>query len=217
MMKQVLIFSLIFLSAATMVKAEGKKKPASPAKAKNTNAAPAPSTAENNKEIHWITSIDELQAKMAQNPKKVYVDIYTGWCGWCKRMDVTTFSNPDLIKYMNLNFYAVKFDAERQDPIHFQGKEYHFEPQFRANTWAVDLMKGNNPSVQMSYPTTIFMLENFQNPTPIPGYMTAPQLEVILTYFGDNAYKHVKWEDYQKTYKPTWKSPDDMSPAPVAH
>lgn len=86
------------------------------------NPSPAPEA----NEIHWITSIDELQAKMAQNPKKVYFDIYTGWCGWCKKMDATTFQNPALIKYMNANYYAVKLDAERQDVIHFQGKEYRF-------------------------------------------------------------------------------------------
>jgi thioredoxin-related protein len=214
-MKRIAIVALILLSAPAVLMADGKKKTSGPAKAKTTEVKP---TAPDNKEIHWITSIDELQAKMQQNPKKVYVDIYTGWCGWCKKMDVSTFSNPDLIKYMNLNFYAVKFDAERQDVIHFQGKEFRFEPQFRANTWAVELMKGNNPNVQMSYPTTIFMLENFQNPTPVPGYMTVPQIEVILTYFGDNAYKHVKWEDYQKSYKPIWKTvSDDMTPPPGVH
>ena len=85
--------------------------------------------------------------------------------------------------------------------------------------WAVELMKGNNPQVQMSYPTTIFMLENFQSPTPVPGYMTVPQIEVIMTYFGDNAYKHVKWEDYQKTYKPIWKvvATEETTGGPAGH
>ncbi len=173
--------------------------------------SPAPDPAAN--EIHWITSIDELQAKMQQNPKKVYFDIYTGWCGWCKKMDQTTFSNPALIKYMNTNFYAVKLDAERQDVIHFQGKEYHFEAQYKANTFAVELMKGS-----MSYPTAVIMMENFQNPQVQAGYMDVNQLETILTYFGDNAYRHQNGADYQKTYKPRWATGQaaDMS-APAGH
>ena len=152
-------------------------------------------------EIHWITSIDELQSKMAQNPKKVYFDIYTGWCGWCKKMDATTFQNPALIKYMNANFYAVKLDAERQDVIHFQGKEYKFDPQFKANTFAVEIMKGS-----MSYPTAVIMMENFQNPVVQAGYLDVNQLETILTYFGDNAYRHQNGQDYQKNYKPRWSN-----------
>lgn len=171
---------------------------------------PPPKTTE---EIHWITSIDDLQAKMQKEPRKVYFDVYTGWCGWCKKMDASTFSNPSVIKYINSNFYAVKLDAERQDVIHFQGKEYKYEPQYKANTFAVEIMKG-----AMSYPTAVIMMENFQNPQAIPGYMTVSQLETILTYLGDNAYKHENWAEYQKKYKPSWDhgAAPDMTP-PAGH
>jgi len=194
-MKRILLFAVAILFISPLVIAK-KKGP----------AAPKPT-----EEIHWITSIDELQAKMQKNPKKVYMDVFTGWCGWCKKMEATTFQNPDVIKYMNANFYAVRFDAERQDVINFQGKEYHYEPQYKANTFAVELMHGS-----MSYPTSVFMLENFQSPTPVPGYMDVNQLEYILSYFGDNAYRHVKWEDYQKTYHPSWSHGQaaDMTPPP---
>ena len=194
-MKRVLLFIVAILIVSPVMMARKKTPPPSP---------------ESN-EIHWITSIDELQAKMQKEPKKVYIDIYTGWCGWCKKMDASTFSNPALIKYMNRNFYAVKFDAERQDVIHFMGKEYRFEPQYKANTFAVELMKG-----QMSYPTTIIMTENFQNPQPVPGYMTVAQIEPLLTYFGDNAYKHQPWDSYQKIYKTTWDrgAAQDNTPPP---
>jgi len=112
---------------------------------------------------------------------------------------------------MNKNYYAVKFDAERRDAFVFQGKEYHFEPQYKAHTFAVELMKG-----QMGYPTGIIMTENFQNPNPISGYMTVPQIEVVLSYFGDNAYKHVQWAEYQKSYKPRWDNggAQDNTPPP---
>ena len=192
-MKRVLLFIAAILIVSPVMMARKKTPP------------PKEST-----EINWITSIDELQAKMQKEPKKVYIDIYTGWCGWCKKMDASTFSNPALIKYMNRNFYAVKFDAERQDVIHFMGKEYRYEPQYKANTFAVELMKG-----QMGYPTGIIMMENFQNPTPLSGYLTVAQLETVLTYFGDNAYKHQNGADYQKTYKPTWDhsaAPDNAPP-----
>jgi thioredoxin-related protein len=197
-MKRVLFFAVPVIMLSVVLLA-WKKTP-----------APAP-TAEG---IHWITSIDELQAKMRANPKKVYWDIYTDWCGWCKKMDATTFQNPDLIKYMNNNFYAVRFNAETQEVIHFQGKDYSFNPQFKANTLAVELMKGG----QMSYPTAIFMMENFQNPNPIPGYRTVPELETMLTYFGDNAFKHKAWDAYQKEYKPMWDhgAAQDMTAPPHA-
>jgi thioredoxin-related protein len=171
----------------------------------------------NDKEIHWITSIDELQAKMQQNPKKVIIDMYTGWCGWCKKMDAATYTNPALVKYINNNYYAVKFDAERQDVINFMGKEYKYDPTYKANALAIELMMKNNPQGQMSYPTTIFLLENFQSPTPIPGYRDVKEMQLFLTYFGDNAYKHQKYEDYSKSFVSTWDHGKPADNTPPAH
>ncbi len=150
--------------------------------------------------IHWIT-LDEAQAKMAEKPKKVIVDVYTSWCGWCKKMDAGTYTNPALVKYINNNYYAVKFNAEQQETVHFQGKEYKFEPQYKANAWAVEMMKG-----QMGYPTTIFLMENFQNPTPIGGYHPVKEMEMFLLFFGDNVFRHRTLQDYQKTFVSAWEN-----------
>lgn len=162
--------------------------------------------------IHWITSIDELQMKMAEEPKKVLIDMYTSWCGWCKKMDADTYTNPSLIKYVNNNFYAVRFDAETQDTIHFQGKDFFFAPQYRANGFAVELVKGQ----QLSYPQTIFMLENFQNPVPVPGYRTVKEMESFLTYFGDNMFRRQSWDQYSKNFVSHWDNgqPANNTPPP---
>jgi thioredoxin-related protein len=150
----------------------------------------------NDKEINWI-SLDELQEKMKKFPKKVYVDVYTGWCGWCKVMDKKTFTNPGVINYINKNFYAVKLDAEQTDSIHFMGGHYGLEG--RTNQFAIQLLKG-----QMSYPTTVIMEENFQNPQVIPGFQEVKALEPILKYLGENHYKTTPWEEFSKNYKVTW-------------
>jgi thioredoxin-related protein len=204
-MKRVLLVAVIFMSLPALSIADGKKK--KPAETKTEAAKKEP------KEIEWITSFDVLQAKMQQSPRKVLMDVYTGWCGWCKKMDAATYTNPELIKYVSNNFYAFKLDAERKDTIHFNGKTYFFEPSYKCNTIAMELLGG-----RLSYPTSVLMLENFQNPTPVPGYMTVPQIEYVLSYFGDNAYKHQKWDEYQKTYHATWDhgAPADMTP-PAGH
>jgi len=57
----------------------------------------------------------------------------------------------------------------------------------------------------MSYPTAvIFTGENFQDPTPLPGYQPVNTMEMILKYVGENAFKTQKFEDYQKQFKGTW-------------
>ena len=114
-------------------------------------------------------------------------------------MDKKTFTHPEVIKYINKNFYAVKLDAEQRDSIRFMGKTYGFLPDYRANLFAVELLQG-----QMSYPTTVILHENFQDPQPIPGYLDVPTIEKVLKYLGENIYKTKKFEDFAKEFTPTW-------------
>ena len=123
------------------------------------------------------------------------------WCGWCKVMDKKTFTNPELIDYVNKHFYAVKFNAETTENIRFGGKMWGLAPGTKTNSLAVEMVRG-----QMSYPTTVILEPGFQNPQPIPGYLDVPTMEVILHYFVEDQYsKKVTFVDYQKAYKPGWK------------
>ncbi|MDR3678768.1 MAG: DUF255 domain-containing protein [Flavipsychrobacter sp.] len=180
-MKRLLLLAILFISATGVTMAGDKDKK------------------EDNSEIHWLT-LDELQVKMKEQPRKVYIDIYTDWCGWCKVMEKKTFTNPSVIKYFNNNFYAVRLNAERKDTLMFAGKMYYYDANAKANTLAVELMRGS-----MSFPTSIFMLEDFQNPQPVPGYLEVGNIEKISKYFGDNTFKHVSWPEYDKSFKPSWQ------------
>lgn len=150
-------------------------------------------------EIHWM-SFEEAEVKMKEKPKKVIIDVYTSWCGWCKVMDKKTYTNDSLIRYINDNFYAVKFDAEQRTPIKFMGKTWEFSAQNRANDLAVEMMQG-----RMSYPTTIFMDEGFQNAQVVPGYQELFQMESIIKYLGGNNHKSKPFTDWQHDFKPSWK------------
>ena len=63
--------------------------------------------------VQWM-SFEEAVAKNKLEPKKIFVDVYTDWCGWCKKMDAGTFNNPVVAKYLNEKYYNVKLDAEGQ-------------------------------------------------------------------------------------------------------
>ena len=65
-------------------------------------------------EINWMSLEEAMEAGKKQK-KKVFIDVYTDWCKWCKVMDERTFNQPEVIEYMNKNFYAcqVKCGAKR--------------------------------------------------------------------------------------------------------
>src|SRR5699024_7123365 len=73
--------------------------------------------------INWM-SMDEALEAQKENPKKIMLDAYTNWCPPCKLMDDHTYSNPDVIDYVNENFYPVKFNAEGQDTIHYKEQKF---------------------------------------------------------------------------------------------
>lgn len=147
--------------------------------------------------INWMTW-EQAQEANKKNPRKIFVDVYTDWCGWCKRMDANTFSNERIINYVNARYYAVKFNAEQKEDITFNGKVYKFVSNGSRgyHELANYLMNG-----RMSYPTTLYLDEKLNLLSPVPGYQEVSTLEMILRYFGDKVYLNTKWEDYQKNYK----------------
>lgn len=146
--------------------------------------------------IKWMTWKEAQEAEKKEH-RKIFVDVYTGWCGWCKRMDASTFTNPVIVKYVNDNFYAVKFDAETKEEINFKGKSYKFvsEGMQGYNELAAEIL--NN---QMSYPTSVYLDENLDEIFPVPGYQESKLFESVLNYVASNSYKSIKFEDYQKSF-----------------
>ncbi|KAA2218162.1 thioredoxin family protein [Maribacter flavus] len=150
-------------------------------------------------EVKWL-SWNEAAALAAtdKNPKKVFVDVYTDWCGWCKKMDKDTFQNPEVAAYMTENFYMVKLDGEGAEPIEFKGKTYKFVPSGRKgyHELAAALMQG-----RLSYPTTIFLDEKFNMLSPVPGYQKPEPFLNIARYFGEDIYKEKDWKTYAEAGK----------------
>jgi thioredoxin-related protein len=150
-------------------------------------------------EIKWMT-FEQAEAKMKEHPKKVIVDVYTGWCGWCKKLDREIYTNDSLIDYVNEHFYAVKFDAEQRTAINFTGRAWNYTPEKRVNELAYALLQG-----KMSYPTTVFMDEGFKDAQPVPGYLELYQIENILKYFGGDNNHKMEYTAWQHNFRPSWK------------
>ena len=142
--------------------------------------------------VKWHT-IQEAEQLMKKNPRKVFIDMYTDWCKWCKVMEEKTFSNDKVIKLLNTEYYAVRFDAEGKEPVVFKGKTYKFVPQGRNgyHELAAVLMRG-----KLSYPTSVFLDENLNLITTLPGYVTPDKMEPILKFIGEGHYRNQTFQEY---------------------
>jgi thioredoxin-related protein len=152
--------------------------------------------------VEWIT-IEQLEQKMKNEPRKVLVDLYTDWCGWCKRMDQSTFANPELAKYLNEKFYAVKFNAETATPVQFNGETYEAKSGGRkpTNMLTYKLILGDQTNGRVGYPTFAFLDEKLNRIDAFPGYKDAPTFDALSRFIAENHYTSFSFPQFQQTYK----------------
>ncbi|MFJ1491463.1 thioredoxin family protein [Capnocytophaga canis] len=160
-------------------------------------------------EINWM-SFDEALVAQKKNPKKIFVDVYTNWCGPCKYLDKTTFKNKDLVEYMNKNFYAVKFNAEGNDVVNYKGQKFENQGYDASKAQTRNSQHSFAGYLQVNaYPTMIFFDDNGEYILPVQGGMPATQLEIFLKLVANNDYKNIKtradFQEYQSNFKGTFK------------
>lgn len=146
--------------------------------------------------IKWM-SIEEAIEKSKTEKRKILVDVYTDWCGWCKHMDSTTFIDPTVVTYLNDKYYAVKFNAEQTQDIQYKDKVYKFKKTGARGFHELAALWLNN---RLSYPTTVVLNEDQDLIQPIPGYQDAAKMDAIIHYFGTDSHKKTPWEKYEKNY-----------------
>jgi thioredoxin-related protein len=133
--------------------------------------------------FHWRDMAKGLdEAKSGRKP--IVVDVYTDWCGWCKRMERDTYTSRDVQSYLEQTFVPVKLNAESATRLQYRGSSVSYRQL--ANGFRVT-----------GYPTTVFLDADGGHIVSAPGYMRANDFLTVLRFIGDGHYKKKSFEEYK--------------------
>nr|MBS0037859.1 DUF255 domain-containing protein [Saprospiraceae bacterium] len=149
--------------------------------------------------VQWMSFEEAIEAHKHE-PKKIFVDMYTDWCGWCKKMDAETFQQEDIASYLNEHYYAVKFNAESKEDIEFQNVVYSYVKQGSRgyHEFAIKLAERLE---RLSFPTVVFIDENLNVIQPLAGFMKPEQFKPIVSFIAENHYLRTPWKKYEQEFK----------------
>jgi thioredoxin-related protein len=155
-------------------------------------------------QIDWMT-MDQALAAQKLKPKKIFMDVYTDWCGPCKLLDKKTFSNKKVIRYINQHYYAVKFNGEGTESVTYNNFTYtnpNYQPERKgrnAQHFFADALKIT------AYPSLVFFNETGGVIQALPGYKSPQDLEIFLKMIATDDFKALTTEKAWETYRNNFK------------
>ena len=58
-------------------------------------------------QVNWM-SFEEAVERSKEEKKKIFIDVYTDWCGWCKHIDTTVLNLPEAEQFFTDEMLLVR-------------------------------------------------------------------------------------------------------------
>ena len=172
-LKCITAFSILALMALPALAGEEKNDTSSSVSQLQT-APTTPDTAVA-PDIKWF-SYDEGLAKAKKEGKHIFIDFTAKWCGYCKKMDKTTFIEPDVVNMLNSDFISVKVDGDSEKELDIEGYKVT-EKNLSRMDYKV-----------RGYPTFWFVDPQGTRLGAVSGYQPAANLLSTLQFVKDKKY-----------------------------
>lgn len=160
-------------------------------------------------QVEWQSVENASQVDVNTNKKLFFIDFSTSWCGWCKKMDRETFSDPVVSAILNKYYVPVHFDAEGKAEFTWNGQKYagakasvNGRPATHPFTVAVLGQK-------LGYPSFALFSKDRKLIQILQGYQSAYDFQMVLWYFANGDTERYSFEQYQQIFDEKIK-PDMM-------
>ena len=133
-------------------------------------------------ELVWY-KYDEGMAKAQKEKKHPMIHFYTKWCGWCKKMDQSTFGDESIIKVLNESYVPIKVNGQSGEKVMVDGKEISLKQV--AGKYGV-----------RAYPITWFLKPSGERIAPRRGYVGSEEFLYILNWVKDDLYEKTSFQEF---------------------
>jgi thioredoxin-related protein len=138
--------------------------------------------------ITWF-SYDEGLARAKKEEKHILIDFYTDWCGWCKKMDRSTFVDGAVVDFVNNNMIAVKVNAESRKPVTHQDQQL------------TERILSRNVYGARGFPTYFFLNPQGKALFKVSGYRGAAEFLSLIEYVGESHYEKLSFAAFMEARK----------------
>jgi thioredoxin-related protein len=135
--------------------------------------------------VEWRT-INEALSQAPESGRLILLDVYTDWCGWCKRMDRDTYTDSTVAALIAERFIAAKMNPEEEGTVNYLGQQ------------ASQSAFGHALGVD-GYPATVFFNAKGERIAVVPGYLPAKDFALLLRFIAEEKYKSMTWDDWVKS------------------
>jgi thioredoxin 1 len=116
--------------------------------------------------IRWYP-YNEGITKAASSKKKIFLHFYAQWCPYCERMNRESFTQPNIISFLNENFVSIRVDIDKENKL---AAAYNVR----------------------GVPANWFLSESGRVIGNLPGYVAADRFRALLEYIHSDEYKKDK-------------------------
>jgi thioredoxin-related protein len=124
-------------------------------------------------QIIWRSYEDGKSLALSES-KKIFLNFRADWCNYCRTMEKETFTNTDIVDFLNSNFVSIKIDVDRQKAL---ARKYNIQP----------------------LPDSWFLTETGEVIGNRPGYLTPQDLLPLLRYIHSESYQKMSFSQFKES------------------
>ena len=119
--------------------------------------------------------INEMEAKLKEEPKHLVIKFSTEWCGICKIQDRRIEKSEELKEILSERIYFIEFDAESTEGFRLGGKAFRSQPH-GMHEFAEILLEG-----ETIYPAWLILNSDLEIIFKYTGLLKSKELISIFT------------------------------------